>query len=90
MFLVLIGLVSGCAAGAVVVPSGGVESQSIVMATGGPVRTTSGGAGASRTQKIGLPLSRGAKIGLWSGVAVLLAYLMVDDDRDDGAAPSDP
>jgi hypothetical protein len=29
-----------------------------------------------RTQTVGLPLSRGGKIGLWAGVTVFLAYLI--------------
>ena len=48
--------------------------------------------GNGRTTTVGLPLSRAAKIGLWSGVAVLIAYLMADDDdeADDSAAVASP
>jgi len=47
----------------------------------GPVQRSGGG----RTTTVGLPLTRAQKIGLWSGVAVLIAYLMADDDDDDAA-----
>jgi hypothetical protein len=53
-------------------------------AANGPVRTTSGG----RTRTVGLPLPRAAKIGLWAGVAVILALAMADSDDD--ASDADP
>jgi hypothetical protein len=37
-----------------------------------------------------LPLSRGGKIGLWTGVAVFLGYLMATDGEEDGDATPDP
>ena len=57
----------------------------MLAANAGSVRTT-----GSRTQKIGLPLSRGGKIGLWTGVAVFLAYMMATDGEEDGAGTADP
>jgi len=57
----------------------------MLAANAGSVRTT-----GSRTQKVGLPLSRGGKIGLWTGVAVFLAYLMATDGEDAAAGTTDP
>ena len=54
-------------------------------ANAGSTRTT-----GSRTQTIGLPLGRGTKIGLWTGVAVFLAYLMATDGEEDGAGAAEP
>jgi len=34
------------------------------------------------TQRRGLPLTRGQKVLLWTGVAVFLGYLMADSDDD--------
>jgi hypothetical protein len=48
------------------------------------VRTTGGG----RSRTVGLPLPRAAKIGLWTGVAVILALAMADSDADASDADS--
>jgi hypothetical protein len=86
LLLILAAALAGCATTPVVgPPRGGVESGVALAASAGPARTTSG----SRTQTRGLPLSRGAKIGLWAGVAVFLAYLMADSERDTDAAADD-
>ena len=91
LLLASIAALSGCATATAVGPlRGGVENHAVVAAANGPVRTTTGGMGGSRTQTVGLPLSRAGKIGLWTGVAVCLAFLMADDNSDDDAAPSDP
>ena len=45
--------------------------------------------GGGSTTKVGLPLTRAQKIGLWSGVAVLIAYLMADDDEADESSAVD-
>jgi hypothetical protein len=44
----------------------------------GPAQRSGGGS----TTTVGLPLPRAAKIGLWSGVALLIAHLIADDDND--------
>jgi hypothetical protein len=38
--------------------------------------------GGGRTTTVGLPLTRAQKIGLWTGVAVVLAYVMADDNEE--------
>jgi hypothetical protein len=74
LLLILLVALSGCAT----TPSaaGGAVEGRAALAAQGPVQRSSGG----RTQKVGLPLTRAQKIGLWTGVAVLLAYLMADSD----------
>jgi hypothetical protein len=76
--LVLLAAASaGCAATAAVVPNApGLHGDSVLAAANGPSRST----GSGRTRTVGLPLPPAAKIGLWSGVAVLLALTMADDD----------
>jgi hypothetical protein len=66
--LILIVAISGCATA----PLTGVG--------GDEARATWQSQSSSRTTRVGLPLTRAQKIGLWSGVAVLIAYLMADDD----------
>ena len=79
----LASVLSGCATTATVVPPGGAQAP---LSAAAPARSASGG----RTQTVGLPLSRGGKIGLWAGVAVFLAYLMATDGEEDGAGSADP
>jgi hypothetical protein len=84
LFLILILALSGCASmGAP--PHADFDRQAPLAANAGSVRTT-----GTRTQKIGLPLGRGGKIGLWTGVAVLLAYMMATDGEDDSSTTTDP
>ncbi len=85
LLLMLAVVLSGCATTAVVVPPGvDAETQAPLQARG-TTRSTSG----SRTQTVGLPLSRAGKIGLWAGVAVFLAYLM-ESDGEESVDPVDP
>jgi hypothetical protein len=87
LLLILACVLSGCATTAAVVPPGGdAEAQPMSRANAAPTRSTMGG----RTQTVGLPLSRAGKIGLWTGVAVFLGYLMATDGDEDGAGPADP
>jgi hypothetical protein len=84
-------LSSGCAAVTGSVPARG--GPAMVAASAAPARSQSGstrtqGTGG-QTQTIGLPLGRAGKIGLWTGVAVFLAYLM-HSDGDDGADATGP
>jgi hypothetical protein len=72
--MILFGVLAGCAAA----PPLTAENQAAFGAQGPAQRTRNG-----TTQTIGLPLSRGAKIGLWTGVAVFLGYLMATDGDDD-------
>jgi Flp pilus assembly protein TadD len=78
--LILLVAISGCA------------TTPRMVTTGAETRATwqSQSSGGGRTTKVGLPLTRAQKIGLWSGVAVLIAYLMADDDADDSAAVDGP
>lgn len=78
LFVLLAAASSGCAATAVVVPRAGAQDQPASAAANGPVRSTRNG----RTQTVGLPLPPAAKIGLWTGVAVILALAMADSDDD--------
>lgn len=71
---------SGCASAPSLRAGSGTEVQASLQ---GPAQRSSGG----RTSKVGLPLTRAQKIGLWTGVAVLLGYLMADDDDDAGESP---
>ena len=87
LVLVLTSVVSGCAAPAAVAPYRvDAEVETVSKADARPARSTSG----SRTQTVGLPLSRAGKIGLWAGVAVFLAYLMDSDGEDEVAASNEP
>lgn len=79
--LILLVALSGCATTSSAT-GGGVESRAMLAAQG-PAQRSSGG----RTQKVGLPLTRAQKIGLWTGVAVLLAYLMADSDDAEASSP---
>jgi hypothetical protein len=72
---------SGCASAPSLRAGSGTEVQASSLQ--GPAQKSSGG----RTSKVGLPLTRAQKIGLWTGVAVLLGYLMADDDDDAGESP---
>jgi hypothetical protein len=81
MLLLLAAVLAGCATTDALVSTDDGESQLVLAANA--AQTTSGG----RTQTVGLPLPPAAKIGLWSGVAVLLALAMADDS--DGAAPDE-
>jgi hypothetical protein len=81
----LASVLAGCATAAAVVQGDAVEAQAPLQARR-TTRSTSG----SRTQTVGLPLSRGGKIGLWTGVAVFVAYLMASDGEDSDADPVDP
>ena len=78
--LILLVALSGCATSSA---TGGVVESRTLLAAQGPAQRSSGG----RTQKVGLPLTRAQKIGLWTGVAVLLAYLMADSDDAEASAP---
>jgi hypothetical protein len=82
--LVLLVVLSGCATTSP--PAGGhsrpIETRAL-FAANGPAQRSGGG----RTQKVGLPLTRAQKIGLWTGVAVLLAYLMADSDDAEASSP---
>ena len=87
LLLVAASVLSGCATMTAVVPSSGeLESRAASLQSGRTSSTTSG----TRTQTVGLPLSRAGKIGLWTGVAVFLAYLMATDGEDDGTASPEP
>lgn len=86
--LILFVALSGCAttSSATGGRSGAAQAQAMLAAQG-PAQRSGGG----RTQKVGLPLTRGQKIALWTGVAVLLAYLMADsDDAETGSAVEGP
>jgi hypothetical protein len=86
LLLIAAAAFSGCATNAALVPvRGELEGRGLSIASAQTTRTTTG-----RTQTVGLPLSRAGKIGLWTGVAVFLAYLMATDGEEDGAAPVDP
>jgi hypothetical protein len=61
-----------------------MPTSTVAGSTGG--RATWQGSAQGTTTKVGLPLTRAQKIGLWTGVAVLLGYLMADDD-DAGESP---
>jgi hypothetical protein len=80
--LVLLGAVTGCAAAPPLTAGRGVTENPTTFAAQGPAQRTRNGS----TQTIGLPLSRAAKIGLWTSVAVILAYLIATDGDDDPAA----
>jgi hypothetical protein len=88
LFLGIAAASSGCATTtAVVAARGGVQGQPATLTANGPARTTGGG----RTQTVGLPLPPAAKIGLWTGVAVILAFAMADsDDATDDAGTGEP
>lgn len=77
-------VLAGCATAGREAPP--LAGDSMLLQSGRTTRTTSG----SRTQTVGLPLSRGAKIGLWAGVAVVLAYLMATDGEEEAADSADP
>ena len=83
LLLVLLAGLAGCATIAPVtqVRSGGSDDRAMALANG-PAQTTSGGS----VQKRGLPLTRGQKILLWTGVAVLAVYVMAESDDDDESA----
>ena len=86
--LILMACLCGCATTAAVVPSRDAAANPVVSrASARPARTTSGGTSGGSTQTSGLPLSRGAKIGLWAGVAVVLASLMHSDGEEGAEAP---
>jgi len=72
--LILLSAVSGCAATSSMTAGHDATASWQVQRSGNGSTTT-----------VGLPLSRAAKIGLWSGVAVLIAYLIADDDDEDSA-----
>ena len=84
LLLVLLAGLAGCATIAPVtaVRSGVTDDRMMLALANGPAQTTSGG----RVQKRGLPLTRGQKILLWTGVAVLLGYVMAESDGDDESA----
>jgi uncharacterized protein YceK len=82
LLLMLAVVLSGCASTAVVVSSRGDPETQAALQARGTTRSTSG----SRTQTVGLPLSRAGKIGLWAGVAVFLAYLMASDGEESADA----
>ena len=85
LLLVLSAALSGCVtSGAMVGSRGDTDGETTLSANAG-----SSGAG-SRTQTIGLPLGKKGKIGLWTGVAVFLAYLMATDGEEEGAGTTDP
>jgi uncharacterized protein YceK len=87
LLLIATSVLSGCATTAVLVPPGDDgKGRPLSTANAAPVRTTGGG----RTQSVGLPFSRGGKIGLWVGVAVFLAYLMHSDGEEDVSGSGDP
>jgi len=85
LLLILIVALSGCASIGAGAPGRTDFGPAKLAANAGSVRTT-----GSRTQKVGLPLSRGGKIGLWTGVAVFLGYLMATDGEEDGDGTPDP
>ena len=84
LFLVIAAASSGCTTTAAVVAGGGVQGPAVALTANGPARTTGGG----HSQRVGLPLPPAAKIGLWTGVAVLIALAMADSD-DDAAGDTD-
>jgi hypothetical protein len=77
-------VLTSCALTSDLVPPSDGAAQVTMMATAAAAQST------SRTQTVGLPLSRRGKIGLWAGVAVFLAYLMATDGEEDATIPSDP
>ena len=82
--LILLAGLAGCANLAPVTTGriGPADERAELALTAGPAQTSSGG----RVQKRGLPLTRGQKIALWTGVALLTAYLMADSDDEDASA----
>jgi hypothetical protein len=79
VLLVLLAGLSGCASLApVTVGRSGMADDRMALAAG-PAQTTGGG----RVQTRGLPLTRGQKIALWTGVAALTGYLIADSDDND-------
>lgn len=85
VLLVLSAALSGCVTtGAIVGPCGDADCRAMA-ASAGSSRTA-----GSRTQTVGLPLGRKGKIGLWTGVAVFLAYLMATDGEQEGAGTAAP
>ena len=86
LLLVLSAALSGCvASGPIAGSCGNADCQATWQASAG-----SSHAIGSRTQTTGLPLGRKAKIGLWTGVAVFLAYLMATDGEEEGAGTAEP
>jgi hypothetical protein len=82
LLLMVAVVLSSCATTAAVVPPGGAAETQAQLQARRTTRSTSG----SRTQTVGLPLSRAGKIGLWAGVAVFLAYLMASDGEESADA----
>lgn len=82
LLLILLGVLAGCAAAPPLTIGRGVAENQATFAAQGPAQRTRNGT----TQTVGLPLGRGAKIGLWTGVAVVIAYLMATDGDDDPVA----
>ena len=85
LLLVLGAALSGCVTSGAQVEFCGNADCRLMAASAGSSRTT-----GSRTQTVGLPLGRRAKIGLWTGVAVFLAYLMATDGEEEAAGTADP
>ena len=85
LLLVLSAALSGCVTtGAMVGSRGDADYQPMLAASAGS------SSASSRTQTIGLPLGRKGKIGLWTGVALFLAYLMATDGEEEAAGTADP
>jgi hypothetical protein len=82
VLLILLGVLAGCAAAPPLTVGRDVAENPATFAAQEPAQRTRNGT----TQTIGLPLSRAAKIGLWTGVAVVLAYLIATDGEDDPVA----
>lgn len=85
LLLVLSAALSGCVTSGAMVGCGNAGCQTLSASSAGSSRTT-----GSRTQTVGLPLGRGAKIGLWTGVAVFLGYLMATDGEEERAGTAEP
>jgi succinate dehydrogenase/fumarate reductase flavoprotein subunit len=84
LLLVLLTGLAGCATIApVTVGRSSVPADGVALAlTSGAARSTNG----QTVQKRGLPLTRGQKIALWTGVAVLTGYLMTESANEEDSA----
>jgi hypothetical protein len=86
LMLIVAAALSACGAMTAGVPAGADAGAQTMLMANRQTRSTTG----SRTQTVGLPLSRAGKIGLWAGVAVFLAYLMATDGEDEPVDPVEP
>jgi hypothetical protein len=81
LLLVFLAALAGCAT----IPQSRVTDDRLALGLNSGAAQTSSG---HRVERRSLPLTRGQKIALWTGVAVLIAYVMAesaDDDEDTSA-----